>query len=53
MDPVTTLFYATVCGTLAAAAPSFGARYARFLAGLAVGAISALLLPVIRGALGI
>ncbi|MCB1382453.1 MAG: hypothetical protein KDJ73_05900 [Notoacmeibacter sp.] len=53
MDPVTTLFYASICGVLAAVSPNFGARYARFLAGVVVGAVSAMILPVLRVALGL
>lgn len=53
MDPVTMVFYAAVCGLLAAVSPSFGARIHRAAYGIVIGAIAAFVLPTIRAALGI
>ncbi|GAA2823962.1 hypothetical protein EDC40_105167 [Aminobacter aminovorans] len=53
MDPVTMVFYAVVCGGLAAAAPSFQSRAARLALGTITGIVAASLLPLLRRALGI
>jgi hypothetical protein len=53
MDPVTTAFLAVVCGGLSVAAPSFGNRLVRLVAGAAVGLVAALALPLLRRVFGI
>ncbi|AMS42860.1 hypothetical protein N7E70_019495 [Aminobacter sp. NyZ550] len=53
MDPVSTVFYAVVCGGLAAMAPSFQSRAARLVVGTVTGIIAATLLPLLRRAFGI
>ena len=52
MDPVTMIFYGLVCGVLGALAPNLGGRNIRIAIGAAVGAVSAILLPAIRSAIG-
>ncbi|TCV64433.1 hypothetical protein EDE05_12345 [Neorhizobium sp. R1-B] len=51
-DPLNLVYYALICGFLAAFAPNFGGRAARAGWGLAVGAIAVFLLPWVRSALG-
>lgn len=53
MDPVSLVFYAVVCGGLAAAAPSFQSRRARLVVGTITGLVAATLLPLLRRTLGI
>jgi hypothetical protein len=53
MDPVSMVFYAVVCGGLAAAAPSFQSRPARLVVGTITGIIAAGLLPLLRRTFGI
>jgi hypothetical protein len=53
MDPVNLVFYAAVCGALAAYAPTAGRRSARFLLGVVVGLIAAALLPLLKGFVGL
>ena len=51
-DPTAMAFYAAVCGSLAAFAPSFGGRVMRAGLGIIVGLIAAAVLPMIRGMMG-
>jgi hypothetical protein len=51
-DPVALIFYALVCGTLAAYAPSFGSRTRRAMLGAAVGMVAAFLLAAARSVVG-
>ncbi|MGL4490126.1 MAG: hypothetical protein ACRCU5_11860 [Rhizobiaceae bacterium] len=53
MDSVNIVFYALICGTLAAYAPTAGGRSARFVLGIGVGVIAASLLPFIRSFIGL
>jgi hypothetical protein len=53
MDPVSAVFYALVCGTLAATAPAMERRWARFLLGIVTGVVASNVLPLLRGALGL
>lgn len=52
MDIIALGFYAVVCGCLSIFAPQLGTLYVRLGVGAAVGAISAIVLPLIRGAFG-
>lgn len=52
MDIIALGFYAVVCGCLSIFAPQLGTLYIRLAVGAAVGAISALVLPLLRGAFG-
>lgn len=52
MDLFVTLFYGVICGALSLIAPSFRTRPLRFGAGVAIGILSALLMPTIRGLMG-
>ena len=53
MDPFSMAFYAVVCGCLSAFAPSLGGVVQRLTAGAIVGVIAAVLVPWLRGAIGI
>ena len=53
MDPVTLIFYACVCGALGWAGPKLGAPIVRLGIGAAVGITAALILPLLRGAMGL
>lgn len=53
MDPVNVVFYAFVCGSLAAYAPTAGGRAARAVLGMVVGVIAASLLPFLRSFIGL
>ncbi len=53
MDSVNIVFYAIICGTLAAYAPTAGGRAARFVLGIVVGAIAASLLPLVKSLAGL
>lgn len=53
MDPLNLTYYAVVCGGLAAYAPQVSNRIARLVLGLGVGGISAALLPMVHGLLGL
>jgi hypothetical protein len=46
------VWYAAVCGALAAFAPALGGRTVRVMIGAVVGVIAASLLPFIRGMMG-
>ncbi len=52
MDPVNLLFYAVVCGTLGVASPWLGQPLRRIVIGAVVGVAAAILLPLIKAALG-
>lgn len=52
-DPTTIVWYAAICGALAALAPSLGNRNRRIVVGAIVGIVAATLLPGIRGAFGL
>jgi hypothetical protein len=53
IDPINLLFYAAVCGGLAAYAPSASGRSARFALGVVVGLIAATLLPLLKSLFGL
>ncbi len=52
-DPVTLFYYAIICGCLALASPRLRTMRTRLAAGLIVGVLAALLLPVLRGVIGL
>ena len=52
MDLISLGFYAAICGVLSAASPAFCGFIIRFGIGIAVGAGAALLLPMLKVALG-
>ena len=52
MEPISLIFYAVVCGLLSLFAPSLGGRLPRLAVGAGVGVIAAIVLPVLRGAMG-
>jgi hypothetical protein len=52
-DPVTMVFYGTICGVLALASPVVESRWTRFGVGIAVGLVAAFVLPLVRRAAGI
>ncbi|WP_306050648.1 hypothetical protein [Oceaniradius stylonematis] len=52
-DPTTIVWYAAICGALAALAPSLGTRNRRILVGAVVGIVAASLLPPVHAALGL
>lgn len=52
MEPISLLFYAVVCGLLSVFAPSLGGMVPRLAVGAVVGVIAAIVLPVLRGAMG-
>lgn len=52
MDFIALGFYAVVCGCLSIFAPQLGTLYVRLAVGAVVGALSAFVLPLIRGAFG-
>jgi hypothetical protein len=51
-DPVALVFYAAVCGTLAAYAPSAGGKMQRAFVGALVGMVAAFVLAVARQWIG-
>lgn len=53
MDPVNLVFYAAVCGTLAAVAPQGKSRVIRGVFGIVVGLFAAGILPFLKGLLGL
>ncbi|MCU0908087.1 MAG: hypothetical protein MUF73_11695 [Rhodobacteraceae bacterium] len=53
MDPVTILYYAAVCGALAAFAARAGGFLPRVALGVIVGLAAAAVLPILRTVLGI
>ena len=48
MDPLSLIYYAIVCGGLAVFLERISGRMMRLVVGLAVGAISASILPFVR-----
>lgn len=52
MDPLNLIYYAVVCGGLAAFAPQVSNRVQRLVLGLGVGAASAALLPLAHSVIG-
>ena len=52
-DPVAATYYAVVCGCLASVSPLVNPLVIRLGAGVIVGIIAALGLPVLRGATGL
>ncbi len=53
MDSVNIVFYAVVCGTLAAYAPTAGGRAARVVLGMVVGVLAASALPYLKSVLAL
>jgi hypothetical protein len=53
VDPVTLAYYAMICGCLALASPRWTKMRMRLMVGVIVGVVAALLLPVLRGAIGL
>ena len=51
-DPTAMIFYAVVCGTLAAFAPSLGGRMIRAAIGAGVGFVAAIVLASIKSMMG-
>lgn len=51
-DSTSLIWYAVVCGALAAFAPQFGGRIVRLSVGAVVGIIAASALPAIKGMMG-
>lgn len=52
MDLIALGFYACVCGLLSVFAPHLGTFAVRLGVGAAVGAVSAFILPLLRGMMG-
>ena len=53
MDYTAMAFYALVCGGLGVLAPRMPSFWQRFAVAALVGIVAALVLPILRGALGI
>jgi len=53
MDPFVLAFYAVICGALSWAAPNLGGASIRLGVGAVVGIIAAILLPIVRSAVGL
>lgn len=53
LDSVNIVFYAVVCGTLAAYAPTAGGRAARVVLGMVVGVLAASALPYLKSVLAL
>lgn len=53
MDPVNLVFYAAVCGTLAAVAPMGKSRVIRGIFGIVVGLFASGVLPYLKGLIGL
>ncbi|WP_377509269.1 hypothetical protein [Octadecabacter sp. R77987] len=53
MDPISITFYAMVCGCLSMAAPRLGGLVPRLAVGAGIGVAAAILLPVLRGMMGL
>ncbi|MCB1385253.1 MAG: hypothetical protein KDJ80_04880 [Nitratireductor sp.] len=51
-DTTAIVWYAAICGALAAFAPSLGGRAARIAIGAVVGVIAASLLPFLKSMMG-
>jgi len=52
MEPISIVFYAVICGLLSVFAPSLGGMVPRLAVGAVVGVVAAVILPVLRGAMG-
>ena len=52
MDIIALGFYAVICGLLSVFAPHLGTFYVRFGIGAVIGAVSAVVLPMIKGMMG-
>jgi len=53
VDPITLIFYASVCGALGWASPKLGTPVTRLVIGAAVGIVAATALPYLRSLLGL
>jgi hypothetical protein len=53
MDVMTLVYYGTICGLLAVAAPRLTPAAVRLVAGIVVGLVAAGALPSLRGVLGL
>ncbi|WP_417206186.1 hypothetical protein [Antarctobacter sp.] len=53
MDPISLVFYATVCGLLGLAGPSLGAAPIRLGIGAIVGVVAVSVLPFVHQILGV
>lgn len=51
-DSSSIIWYAVVCGALAAFAPQFGGRIVRLSVGAVVGVVAASVFPAVRGMIG-
>ncbi|WP_018687977.1 hypothetical protein [Ahrensia kielensis] len=51
-DSTAIVWYAAVCGALAAFAPRFGGRTVRIVTGAVVGIVAASVFPAIKGIMG-
>ena len=51
-DSTAIVWYAAICGLLAAFAPQIGGRVVRLSIGAVVGIIAATILPTVRGMIG-
>lgn len=52
MEPVTLVFYASICALLSLLAPNLGGMVPRLAVGAVVGAVAAFMLPVLQGIVG-
>lgn len=53
MDPISLGFYAVICGLLSYFAPNLGSAKSRLAVGAGVGIVAAVVLPLIKGVVGI
>ena len=53
MDPVTALYYATICAALSVVAGKLRSGMVRLITGVVVGLVAAALLPDVRAVLGV
>ncbi len=51
-DSTAVVWYAAICGLLAAFAPQLGGRIVRLSIGAGVGIVAATVLPIIKGMMG-
>lgn len=51
MDPITLGYYAAICALLSLVSPALGSRATRLIIGAAIGAVAALALPMLKGAI--
>ncbi|PWW04314.1 hypothetical protein DFR52_1011009 [Hoeflea marina] len=52
IDATAIVWYAAICGSLSALAPSFGGRALRLAIGAGVGIVAATLLPLLKSLIG-